>query len=389
MTDQATAPQVHGTCAAGYEPVRRAFEENFSARGEIGAAVAITVGGETVVDLWAGWADPDRTRPWQADTLTNVWSTTKGMTAICAQQLMERGELDVDAPVVRYWPEFGAAGKSEIPVRWLLAHRSGVTGVGLDRPITVEDVYDWSRMTSLLASQAPLFPPGSASGYQALSYRYLVGEVIRRIAGQSVGSYFAEHVAGPLGADFRIGIADSDLDRCSVMVEPRIDAAVASALAEAFAHAGPAALAALANPRLSGGEANVPAWRQCEIPSANGHGTALALATVYGALADGSERLMSAKTLANGRAGHGRGTDVVLGVGGDFALGYTLGSDEHSFGPNSLAIGHDGFGGSSGFADPEAGVGFGYVMNQMGVLLRDDPRKMALVAALYESLPGK
>lgn len=376
-----------GTTAPGYEPVRAAFERNFTERGEIGAAVAITVAGELVVDLWAGSADPGRTRPWDRDTLTNVWSTTKGMTAICAHQLMDRGELDVDAPVVKYWPEFGAEGKSDIPVRWLLAHRSGVTGVDLaTHPLTVEDLYDWPRMTALLAAQAPFFEPGTASGYQALSYGYLVGEVIRRITGQTVGEFFAANVAGPLGVDFHIGIGDADLDRCSLMIEPSPSPERESALAAAFANAGPAALAALANPGLLPAHANDIAWRRAEIPSANGHGTARAIATVYGALADGSARLMSAETLAVARKGHGRGIDVVAGVGGDFALGYTLGSDERSFGPNALAFGHDGFGGSTGFADPEHGVGFGYVMNQMGPLLRDDPRKMALVTALYASL---
>lgn len=387
MTDGTTAPRPQGRCAPGYEPVRAAFERNFTERGEIGAAVAITVAGALVVDLWAGSVDAGRTRPWERDTLTNVWSTTKGMTAICAHQLMDSGELDVDAPVVKYWPEFGAEGKSDIPVRWLLAHRSGVTGVDpATHPLTVEDLYDWPRMTALLAAQAPFFEPGTASGYQALSYGYLVGEVIRRITGQTVGEFFAANVAGPLGVDFHIGIGDADVDRCSLMIEPPPDPELDSALAAAFANAGPAALAALANPRPMPAHANDIAWRRAEIPSANGHGTARAIATVYGALADGSTRLMSAETLAVARKGHGRGIDVVAGVGGDFALGYALGSDEHSFGPNVLAFGHDGFGGSTGFADPEHGVGFGYVMNQMGPLLRDDPRKMALVAALYASL---
>jgi CubicO group peptidase (beta-lactamase class C family) len=343
-----------------------------------------SVDGETVVDLWAGRADPERTTEWRADTLTNVWSATKGMTAICAHQLVDAGELDVSAPVTRYWPEFGAEGKGDIPVRWLLSHRSGVTGVGVEHPVTVDDLYDWSTITSLLAAQRPLFEPGTASGYQALSYGYLVGEVIRRVTGQTVGQRIAETVAGPLGADFHIGLADADLDRCSVLAEPPPDPALESALAAAFANAGPAALAALANPRPQGRHANVTAWRQAEIPSANGHGTARALATVYGALADGSQRLLSTETLAAARAGQGRGVDLVAGVGGEFALGFTLGSEENSFGPNPMAFGHDGFGGSTGFADPESGVGFGYAMNQMGPLLRDDPRKMALVAALYD-----
>ncbi|RZQ65719.1 serine hydrolase domain-containing protein [Amycolatopsis suaedae] len=377
---------MNGRCAPGFEPVREAFERNFADRGEVGAAVAVTVGGELVVDLWAGWADAERTVPWREDTLTNVWSTTKGVVAIAAHQLADRGELDLDAPVARYWPEFAAEGKDAIPVRWLLSHRSGVVGIGLDRPVTVEELYDWEHITGLLAAQAPLFAPGTASGYHALSYGFLVGEVIRRVSGQTAGEYLAEHVAGPLGADFVLGLGDADLPRCSSMIEPVLTSAAAQALATAFANAGPVALAAMANPRVEGHHANADDWRRAELPALNGHGTARAVATIYGALADGSQRLLSDAALATARAGQGREVDVVGGLPNEWALGFYLGSEERGFGPNPLAFGHDGFGGSSGGADPEAGVGFGYVMNQMGPLLRDDPRKLALVAALYSCL---
>ncbi|WP_410654955.1 serine hydrolase domain-containing protein [Amycolatopsis sp. lyj-112] len=381
-----TLPEIHGECAAGFEPVRAAFEENFARRDEIGAAFSVTHRGEPVVDLWAGWADPDRTAPWRADTLTNVWSTTKGMTAICAHRLADGGLLDLDAPVAEYWPEFAAEGKQKIPVRWLLSHRSGVTGIGLDRPVAVEELYDWEHITGLLAAQAPLFEPGTVSGYHALSYGFLVGEVIRRVSGQDVHTYFAEHVAGPLGADFQIGLgSDADLDRCSTLVEPVLSTEMAGALAQAFANAGPAALAALANPRVQGRNANDPAWRRAILPALNGHGTARAIATVYGALADGSERLLSNAALASAREGQGREVDVVGGLGNEWALGFYLGSEERGFGPNPRAFGHDGLGGSSGGADPENGIAFGYTMNRMGPLMRDDPRKMALVEAVFSS----
>jgi CubicO group peptidase (beta-lactamase class C family) len=376
--------EIHGTCAAGYEPVREAFAENFAERDEIGASVAVAVGGETVVNLWAGWADPGRTREWQEDTLTNVWSTTKAMTSLCAHILIDRGELDQDAPVARYWPEFAAGGKAEIPVRWIMGHKSGLTGLSV--PVSLQDYYDWEKITDLLARQEPLFPPGSTTGYQAITFGYLVGEVIRRITGQSCGTFFASEVAGPVDADFHIGLPGTELDRCSELQGVRPSADEQAALAQAYANASPAAQAALLNPALTGDEANADDWRMAEIPAANGHGTALGLATVYGTLTDGSERLISAKTLQLARTGQGRFTDVVLGFPVEFGLGIALSGPEGHCGPNPDAFGHDGFGGSTVCGDPEAGVAFAYVMNRMGMGLVDDPRKMALIDAVYRSL---
>ena len=202
MSDAAAG--IHGTCEAGFEPVREAFAANFAERDEIGASVAVVAGGRPVVNLWAGWADPARTRPWQQDTLTNVWSTTKAVTSLCAHILMDRGELDPDAPVARYWPEFAQAARRDIPVRSIMSHQSGLTGLAV--PASVTDYYDWEKITGLLAAQEPLFPPGSTSGYQAITFGYLVGEVIRRITGQTCGQLIATEIAGPLGADFHIGL---------------------------------------------------------------------------------------------------------------------------------------------------------------------------------------
>jgi CubicO group peptidase (beta-lactamase class C family) len=376
--------EIYGTCAGGYEPVREAFAGNFTARGEIGASVAVSVGGKTVVNLWGGWADPGRNRPWQRDTLTNVWSTTKAMTSLCAHILIDRGELDPDAPVARYWPEFAAGGKDGITVRQVMCHQSGLTGLTV--PVSVEDYYDWDKITGLLAAQEPLFPPGSTSGYQAITFGYLVGEVVRRITGQSCGTFFRKEIAGPLGADFCIGLPKKELGRCSELQGVRPSEDEQAALAQAYANAAPAAQAALINPPMTGDEANAPEWRMAEIPAANGHGTALGLVTVFGTLADGSERLISAKTLQAARTGNGRHTDVVLGMPVVFGLGFGLSGPEGHFGPNEVAFGHDGFGGSAVGADPEAGVAFAYVMNRMGMNLVDDPRKMALIAAVYRSL---
>jgi CubicO group peptidase (beta-lactamase class C family) len=379
--------EINGTCAAGFEPVRDAFAANFAERDEIGASVAVAVRGEPAVNLWAGWADPGRTREWQQDTLTNVWSTTKAMTSLCAHILMDRGELDPDAPVVRYWPEFAAGGKSDILVRQIMSHQSGLTGLLV--PATVPDYYDWDKTTSRLAAQEPLFPPGSASGYQAITFGYLVGEVVRRITGQSCGKFFATEIAGPLGADFFIGLPRAELGRCSELQGVRPSEDEQAALAQAYASADPAALAALLNPSLTGDEANADAWRMAEIPAANGHGTALGLVTVFGTLTDGSGRLISAKTLEAARASQGRHTDLVLGFALEFGLGFGLSGPEGHFGPNPAAFGHDGFGGSAVGADPEAGVAFAYVMNRMGMNLVDDPRKMTLIDAVYRSLAAR
>jgi CubicO group peptidase (beta-lactamase class C family) len=379
-----TSFEISGTCAAGFEPVRDAFAANFAERDEIGASVAVAVRGEPVVNLWAGWADPGRTRAWQQDTLTNVWSTTKAMTSLCAHILMDRGELDPDAPVARYWPEFAAGGKSGITVRQIMSHQSGLTGLLV--PSTVSDYYDWDKITARLAGQEPLFPPGSTSGYQAITFGYLVGEVVRRITGQSCGRFFAKEIAGPLGADFFIGLPRAELGRCSELQGVRPSEDEQAALAQAYASADPAALAALLNPSLTGDEANADEWRMAEIPAANGHGTALGLVTVFGTLTDGSGRLISAETLEAARTSQGRHTDLVLGLPLEFGLGFGLSGPEGHFGPNPAAFGHDGFGGSAVGADPEAGVAIAYVMNRMGMNLVDDPRKMTLIDAVYRCL---
>lgn len=382
MSDAET--EIHGTCASGFEPVRDAFAENFAQRDEIGASVAVVAGGQHVVNLWAGWADPAKTRPWQRDTLTNVWSTTKAMTSLAAHILIDRGELDPDAPVARYWPEFAAGGKADIPVRWIMSHRAGLAGLTV--PVSVEDYYDWDKITGLLAAQQPLWEPGTATGYHAITFGYLVGEVIFRITGQSPGVFFGSEVAGPISADVHIGLPDSELSRCSDLLGVRPSADEQSAIAQAYASAHPATMAALVNPPLTGDEANEADWRMAEIPAANGHGTALGLATVFGSLVDGSSRFVSAETLKTACTGQGRFTDLVLGFPLEFGLGYALSGPEHHYGPNPAAFGHDGFGGSAVCADPETGLAIAYVMNRMGMNLADDPRKMAVIEGAYLSI---
>ncbi|MFS4096894.1 serine hydrolase domain-containing protein [Streptomyces sp. AF1A] len=382
--------QVHGHCDARFAAVREAFEENFRERGELGAAVAVTVDGATVVDLWGGWADAAGTRPWERDTLVNVWSTTKGPVALCAHILADRGLLDFDAPVAAYWPAFAAAGKEKVLVRHLLSHRAGLSG--LREPHSVADLYDWELTTARLAATEPWWEPGTRSGYHALTFGFLVGEVVRRISGLRPGAFLEREVTGPLGTDFTVGLPEKEAGRVAELAHPR--AVPSSEQAAVFSQLTPAALAALTNPVVGAAEANTPEWRAAEIPAANGHGTARAVAALYGVFAGrgshGGRRLLSPQAAERVREGQGSCRDLVLGAGfegeTEVGLGLWLSGPHGSYGPNPRAFGHDGFGGSCGLADPEAGVSLGYVMNRMGPRIADDPRKMALVDALYSAL---
>ena len=397
MTTSPTTTKIEGFCAPGFEAVRDAFAAAFAAGEEVGAAVAVVVDGEPVVDLWAGHADQTRTVPWTRDTLVNVYSTTKGMTALCAQRLADEGALDLDAPVARYWPEFAAAGKGDVPVRWLLSHRAGLPAVRDLLPR--EALFDFDAMASALAAETPWWTPGERHGYHALTFGWLVGEVVRRVAGKSLGSYFRDEVAGPLGADFHIGLDDDHHGRVAEMSpmalpEPGSQNTDAPALAELLIRdpEGMSARAFMNPPSMAEG-VNHAAWRRAEIPGANGHATARALARIYGVLARGGEqdgvRLLSREGIERCREEQSRGPDAVLLLPTRIAGGFMLSQPDvpgGSFGPGEGSFGHPGAGGSVGFADPEAGVGFGYVMNRMGPQILIDPRASALIDALYEAL---
>lgn len=383
-------PHVHGDCDPRFTAVRTAFEANFRERGELGAAVTVTLGGETVVDLWGGWADAARTRAWERDTPVNVWSTTKGPVALCAHILADRGLLDLDAPVAAYWPEFAAGGKKDVLVRHLLSHRAGLAG--LREPHSLAQLYDWELTTERLAAMEPWWEPGTRSGYHAFTYGFLVGEVVRRVSGLLPGAFLEREVTGPLGIDFTIGLPEKEAGRAAELVHP--PAATTSEQAAIFSQLAPVALAALTNPVVGASEANTPEWRAAEIPAANGHGTARDVAALYGVLAgrgsyDG-HRVLSPEAAERVREGQGSCRDLVLGAGfeneTEIGLGLWLSGPNGSYGPNPRAFGHDGFGGSCGLADPEAGVSLGYVMNRMGPHIADDPRKMALIGALYSAL---
>ncbi|MFH8346209.1 serine hydrolase domain-containing protein [Streptomyces sp. NPDC018045] len=386
---------VQGTCAPEFENVRAEFERNFAERGEVGAALAVTLDGESVVDLWGGHADADGARPWQRDTLVNVYSTSKGMTALCAHLLADRGELDLDAPVSRYWPQFAQAGKGDLPVRWLLSHRAGL--IGPRERLTPEDVYDWEKTCAVLAATEPWWEPGTAQGYHAVSFGFLVGEVIRRVTGVPLGTFLRTEITEPLGADLYIGTPASEHGRCAQLIGPDGGGTLSGAfpglpdgpVRSLDAH--PFAPLAIAMGHLPMGDVNSAACRSAEIPAANGNATAHGLATVYRALADGE--LVGPGSLAALRERQSRPDepDLVLDAAAPGSLpfawagGFMLNAFGY-FGPNKAAFGHGGAGGSLAFADPENRLSYAYVMNKFGgSTTGGDLRNLALVEAVYAS----
>jgi len=387
--------EIRGHCDPRFEGVRETFSAAFERGDEVGASVCVVVEGETVVELWAGFADKERTRPWQRDTLVNVYSSTKGITAIAAHRLADRGLLDLDAPVADYWPEFAAAGKEQLPVRYLLSHQAGLAA--LRKPLAKDAIYDWDAMVGALAAEEPWWQPGAAHGYHALTFGWLVGELIRRLSGQSVGAVVREEIAEPLGAEFHIG--------CGPELDPRIANLILGPIHAPEDGSGydlmqairddPQGLIALAytNPTVIDPEssANSRAWRAAEIPAANGHTNAASLARIYAALAEGGEldgvRLLSREAIDLARSEQCTGEDQVLPLPTRLSLGFFLPTDGEPLGPNPRAFGHGGAGGSLGVADPENRLALGYVMNHMhqGKWLVD-PRARALLDAAYADL---
>jgi CubicO group peptidase (beta-lactamase class C family) len=388
----ASEVEIHGACDARFAPVREAFARNFREQDEIGASVAIALDGEPVVDLWAGHTDLARTQPWQRDTLVNVYSTTKGVTALAAHRLVDEGKLDLDAPVASYWPEFAQAGKGALPVRWLLSHRAGLPAVR--KLLPNEALYDWEAMTAALAAEPPWWTPGAAHGYHAVTFGWLVGEVVRRIAGRSLGAYVRDTFAKPLGLDFHIGLAEPEHGRVADILQtvpPDTTGEAAQMFMRALAEPEGVTARAFMNPPSMALGPNVPAWRSAEIPGANGHGTARALATLYGRAALGDGAVISRAAIERCRGEQSRGDDLVLGVPTRFGLGFMLRQDSHAGGRclGAGAFGHPGAGGSLAFADPEQRLGFGYVMNRMGPRILLDDRAIALVEAMNGCLGRK
>ena len=385
---------IDGHCEPEFTAVREEFFRNFTERGDVGAAVCVYVDGVRVVDCWGGHADAARTRAFGADTIVNVASTTKGMVALCAHMLTERGKLDLDAPVARYWPEFAAAGKQDIPVRWLLSHRAGLPAIR--RPLPAEALFDWRTMTEAIAETAPWWTPGERHGYHAITYGHLVGEVIRRVDGRTVGAFLRDEVAGPLRADFFIGVpANADARAAEVLAPPPPGDGEKTLWDTILAHPDSVSGRTFLNPPRPDGLVNTRAWRAAEIPAANGHTSARGVARVYAALARGGElesvRLLAPATIDGAIAEQSKGRDEVLTVPTRFASGFMLGVPGGIFdcGPGRRTFGHPGRGGSIGFADPDARVGFGYVTNQYltGTIRHPDRRVSSLVDAVYAALP--
>jgi CubicO group peptidase (beta-lactamase class C family) len=378
---------VEGECGPRFAAVRDAFAASFASGREVGASFAATLEGELVVDLWGGHADAARTRPWARDTIVNVFSTTKAMTALCAHLLVDRAMLDLDAPVARVWPEFAAEGKAAVTPRHCLNHSAGLAAIR--RPLPVEALYDWARMTGALAAEAPWWAPGSAAGYHALTFGYLVGEIVRRVSGTSLGALFRDEVARPLGADFHIGLGAADEGRVAEMIPPT--AAETSA-------AGPAAAVdpesmlgkVMGNPRVSPDLANTRAWRAAEIPAANGHGNARSVAQIMAVLACGGSlgrvRLVGEDTLARAIEEQSYARDLVLGFPIRWGVGFMRTSEHLPLGPNPRTFGHGGWGGSLGVADLDARVSWAYVMNKMSPGTTGDFRAAGPLAAFYASL---
>jgi CubicO group peptidase (beta-lactamase class C family) len=382
---------IEGTCDPKFSRVKDAFAENFEKRNEVGAAAAVVLDGKPVVDLWAGHADREKTRPWTRDTLANVYSTTKGVTAICAHRLADKGLLDIDAPVAKYWPEFAQAGKSKIPVRYLLSHKAGLAAVR--KPLDEDALFKWEKMTTALAEQEPWWEPGTKHGYHALTFGYLVGEVIRRISGKTPGTYLREEIAGPLGLDLHIGLdAKHDARTADMIAMPPPAPGEPNLFAEIMKNPESVTFKAFMNPPggMRPGLVNTREWRAAEIPAANGHTTARSLAKLYGVLARGGEqdgvRVMSKAQVAQCSLEQSNGPDELLIINTRFSLGFMMSHPGASLGPNAKSFGHPGAGGSLGYADPEAKIGFGYTMNKMHASLLIDPRATALIEAVYASL---
>ncbi|MFG3349167.1 serine hydrolase domain-containing protein [Streptomyces sp. NPDC048018] len=385
---------VRGTVAAGFEPVRDAFLRNFEGRGERGAAVAVYRDGTKVVDLWAGTKDVRGEQPWAVDTAQVVRSATKGVAAAVPLLLHQRGQLDLDAPVGTYWPEFKAAGKDRVTVRQLLAHRAGVPV--LDRPLTLAEAADLPTATAAIAAQTPVWEPGTAHGYHAHTYSWLLSGLVQRVTGRTIGRWVAEEIARPLGLDLWIGLPGEEAHRVGRLgpVEEREPAdsgmlRLRPKPAVTAAYQDPESLTrrafAVIEPQP---DENDPVYRAAELPGSAGVATARALARFYAATlgaVDGGPRLFAPATLTLARTEESAGPDRVLVVNTRFGLGHMLhGPASPLLGPGSF--GHPGRGGSLGFADPESGIAFGYVTNGMRKTVTADPRAQALIRAVRAAL---
>jgi CubicO group peptidase (beta-lactamase class C family) len=375
---------VQGTCDARFEPVRDVLAEQLGSGNDTGASVVVDVDGRTVLDLWGGWCDPGHGRPWTENTITNVWSTTKTVTNLAALMLADRGLLDPYAPVAKYWPEFAENGKERVEVRHILSHTSGVSG--WEAPFTTEDMYDREAATRQLATQAPWWEPGTASGYHAQNQGHLVGELVRRLSGKTLKTFVAEEIAGPLGADFQIGAIEADWDRIAPVTPP-------PPLPVDFASLDPESpmYKTFTGPVADAGAANTPAWRRAELGALNGHGNARSVAAILRVLALGGEaggvRLLSPDAIGLIFDEQSHGPDLVLGVPIRFGIGYALAETQTvPYIPQGRACYWGGWGGSVILMDLDTRTTISYMMNKMGPGIIGSDRSEAYVRAILDCL---
>lgn len=368
-----------GHCDPAYRAVGEAFAANFAERGEVGAAVCVTVRGETVVDLAGGWTDDGRTRAWERDTLVDAYSVGKAFVGLLVLQLVDAGEITLDTPIAEVWPQFAVHGKHGATIRHALCHRAGVPAI---RELLTDDaIWDWDRMAAALAATAPWWEPGTRHAYHVNTYGHLLGEIVHRVTGQMPGPRLRE-VAAPLDADVWCGVPDDQLDRCADVIwaserDPGpidLDGLTEEQRMFALAHFNPPGYS-------SSGVVNTRAWRQAQVPSTNTHASARGVARIYGALLEPG-RLLSPDLLAEASSPQSTGPCPMLGQDVTFGLGFTPTTERRPLGPNPRSFGHFGSGGALGFADPDAGVAFGYVMNHV-IPRWQSSRNRALIDAVY------
>lgn len=375
--------EIHGTCDEAFDLVRRTFESNFDAGLELGASVAVVLDGELVVDLWAGDADPDGTRPWQQDTIVNVFSSTKPMAALVVLELVDQGLIDLDAPVATYWPEFAANGKESVLVRHVLGHTAGMCA-WID-PISTEQLYDLPLATARLAEQAPLWEPGSAAGYHAITQGHLLGEIVRRVTGRTMGERFRETFAEPLGADFHIGVGAELDDRIATIVPPPFPLGGGDPL-----EPDSIPFRTFTNPVIHADIANTEAFRRAELPACNGHGNARSIARVQSVVSHGGQvdgrRYVSEDVLERIFEEQFRGVDLVQAMAVRLGIGFGINGDEVPVSPNPRACYWGGWGGSVVLNDLDARMTFAYAMNRMGQGIDLDVRGVGLGLMTHQVL---
>ncbi|MBY4108337.1 beta-lactamase family protein [Rhodococcus fascians] len=378
--------EVQGTTDPRFDKVRAMLADNLESRSELGASLCVDVDGKKVVDLWGGYVDPARTRPWAANTIVNVWSSTKLVTNLAALVLVDRGLLDLNAPVARYWPEFAQNGKADVEVRHVLSHTSGVSG--WETPWTIEDMYDWERSTTQLARQAPWWKPGTASGYHSQNQGQLVGEIVRRISGAHLRDFVRTEIARPLAADFQIGVQPVDDDRVAEIVPPPpADFDLSSVPPDS------PMVKTFTGPVGNANAANTIAWRRADMGAHNGHANARSMATIMSAVSCGGTAngisILTPDTIDMIFQEQARGIDLVLGIPLRWGMGFAL--PEPASMP-AIPEGDEricfwgGWGGSMTVMHPDRGVTISYVMNKMGPGIIGSDRSNAYIAAVYEAL---